>query len=108
MFWHHVDDAEDLLGVVTMDVSSVVDFNGITEDVVTYTCVTAVQDTDDEIRVSGREVFVLRAAGEEVYESAVFVRRVSASGAVNRCVRDRCSEGPRFSTLEEAIQWLVT
>jgi hypothetical protein len=108
MFWHHIDDVDDLLGMVTVDVSQVADFNGSTEDVVTYTCVTAVQDTDDEIRVSGREVFVLRTAGEEVYESAVFVRRVSASGAVNRCVRDRCSEGPRFSTLEEAIQWLVT
>lgn len=108
MFWHHVDDVEVLLGVITMDMSSVSGFNGKPEDVITYTCVTDVRDTDDEILVFGKEVFILHDDFEEVYESAVFVRRVSASGAVNRCVRDRCSEGPRFPTLEEAIKWLAT
>ena len=108
MFWHHIDVVDDLLGVVTVDVSSVVDFSGNVEDVVTYTCVTDVKDVDDVILVSGKEVFILRAGAEEAYESAVFVRRVSANGAVNRCVRGHCSEGPRFSTLEEAIQWLAT
>lgn len=108
MFWHHIDTVDDLVGVLTMDVSFVCNLYGEQEEVVTYTCIGKVQDDNDDVVVLGKEVFVLNEDDEEFYESAVFARRVSKSGAVNRCLPDRCSEGPQFDTLEEALQWLVT
>lgn len=101
MFWHHIDTVDDLVGVLTMDVND-------QEDIITYTCISKVQDDNDDVVVLGKEVFIFHEGEDEFYEGSVFARRVSKSGAVNRCLPDRCSEGPHFDNLEEALQWLVT